>query len=148
MSFDWKQYLTLAEDLAQPDGKTNEEARIRCAVSRAYYAALGSARVYWATQGEFLSGHDQVINSFRDRSKVHNKAMRDLYKLKDYRSIADYITSLADPTGERILDRIDLTQYDGIEDYLKKQMEIILKQAQTTINIIDGLQSKVDANKR
>lgn len=45
--FDWKEYLTLAEDLGAGRAPTaSEEARARAAVSRAYYAVFCRARDY------------------------------------------------------------------------------------------------------
>ena len=40
MAFDWTEYLTLAQELVQRE----EEACLRSAISRAYYAAFGKAR--------------------------------------------------------------------------------------------------------
>lgn len=41
MAFDWAGYLTLAEELG---GRADDEAALRSAISRAYYAAFCSAR--------------------------------------------------------------------------------------------------------
>ena len=41
MSFDWSQYLNLAKELTdQPTTPANQEAKLRDAISRAYYAAF------------------------------------------------------------------------------------------------------------
>ena len=45
MNFDWSEYLNLAQELAgRPTSLSNEEARLRSAISRAYYAAFCKAR--------------------------------------------------------------------------------------------------------
>ncbi len=47
MTFDWSQYLNLAKEfLCQPTPPANQEAKMRSAISRAYYAAFISARNY------------------------------------------------------------------------------------------------------
>ena len=47
MSFDWREYLVLAEALLQArTSLAQEEACCRAAVSRAYYAVYGAARLY------------------------------------------------------------------------------------------------------
>jgi len=45
--FDWTQYLILAKDLST---RSEEEAALRSAISRAYYAAFNQARAYCATK--------------------------------------------------------------------------------------------------
>ena len=47
MSFDWSQYLNLAKELAgQATIPAEQEARLRDAISRSYYAAFILARNY------------------------------------------------------------------------------------------------------
>lgn len=47
MSFNWAQYLNVAGELAAiPFGPSNAEAKRRSAISRAYYAAFGTARTH------------------------------------------------------------------------------------------------------
>jgi len=47
MTFDWSEYLKLAQELAgQTVSPANEEAKLRSSVSRAYYAAFCKARNY------------------------------------------------------------------------------------------------------
>jgi len=47
VSFDWSQFLLVAEDLSsQSRGRASHEARLRSALSRAYYAAFCQARNY------------------------------------------------------------------------------------------------------
>lgn len=77
--FDWAQYLTLAEDLREGRGSTvNEEARLRSAVSRAYYTAFCLARDLLIDEGEISSArrdeprlHHEVATRFKSRSPMH-----------------------------------------------------------------------------
>ena len=47
MSFDWSEYLNLAKELAnQAIAPANQEAKLRTAISRSYYAAFINARNY------------------------------------------------------------------------------------------------------
>ncbi len=46
--FAWSDFLPLAQELAT---RADEEAAARTAISRAYYAALGSARDHFLDQG-------------------------------------------------------------------------------------------------
>jgi uncharacterized protein (UPF0332 family) len=47
MTFDWREYLTLAENLCTNSHTfPNQEACFRVAISRAYYAAFCTARNY------------------------------------------------------------------------------------------------------
>jgi uncharacterized protein (UPF0332 family) len=97
--FDWIGYLHLAKsivDTGQP-AAVSEEARLRCAVSRAYYAAFGRAAVYF-TQihgPEAISRgaevHSCVAMWFKKehglRYKQIGKALDDL---REWRNNADY----------------------------------------------------------
>jgi uncharacterized protein (UPF0332 family) len=51
MPFDWSEYLTLAEELAQ---RRQDAASLRSAISRAYYAAFCSARDVLRREGVVL----------------------------------------------------------------------------------------------
>jgi hypothetical protein len=48
MPFDWKEYLSLAKELA----KCNDEAALRFAISPAYYAAFCIVRNHLRQRGE------------------------------------------------------------------------------------------------
>lgn len=55
MSFDWTQYLFLAQELTKGSASSsNHEAMLRSAISRAYYAAFCSAR-------NFLRDHKKKV---------------------------------------------------------------------------------------
>jgi len=97
MSFDWSDLLALAEALVRdPNSPGPEEASLRSAISRAYYAAFCSARNFArAKDGLVVSkgprAHGQVIGHFkatRDRSR--RKIGTDLDRLRVNRNKADY----------------------------------------------------------
>lgn len=58
MSFDWNEYFYLAQEVAglAPGNTAGQEARQRCAISRAYYAAFIRARNHL----RFVDGDPQV----------------------------------------------------------------------------------------
>ncbi len=95
--FDWADYLALAREMVntgEPSGAP-AESRLRCAVSRAYYAALGRAAAYLTYEvGEVLppeTFHETVIRSFTDSEQPGWEAVgAKLDRLRDYRKGADY----------------------------------------------------------
>lgn len=97
MSFDWFDFLALADALSRnPTSPGPEEASLRSAISRAYYAAYCSVRNFADARGEILlrgkaSDHWLVINHFRrspdaSRQKIGNQ----LDRLRRRRNKADY----------------------------------------------------------
>ena len=97
MSFNWADFLTLAGALVRdPNSPGPEEASVRSAISRAYYAAFRVARNFGRDRGEFtptetgrdhwLVKHHFMLSSDRTRQKVG----LDLDRLYDYRTSADY----------------------------------------------------------
>jgi len=97
MSFDWQKYLVLADSLYQNCGvSSNEEACLRAAVSRGYYAAFCTARNL-ARDNDNL----HLYNTGRDHGiiKQHYSSDPDLKRkkigillgrLRDKRNKADY----------------------------------------------------------
>jgi len=92
MSFDWIAYLTLARELAeQGERPPRDEAKLRCALSRAYYAAFCAARnylrdregynipkdmVHWYVSNEFLMSAEptrQQIGAYLNRMSLARK---------------------------------------------------------------------------
>ncbi|MFZ2420001.1 MAG: hypothetical protein WBD79_11930 [Anaerolineae bacterium] len=97
MSFDWADYLKLAEALTRdPSSPGPEEASLRTAISRAYYAAYRSASNLAASRGELVpaglaSDHGLVINHFRYAADpVRQKIGAGLSRLRGNRNKADY----------------------------------------------------------
>jgi len=102
MSFDWADFLTLADALVRdPNSPGPEEASLRSAISRAYYAAFHVARNLGRDRGEFTlteTGRDHwlVKHHFMSSSdRTRQKIGLDLDRLYDYRTSADYDDVLA-----------------------------------------------------
>jgi len=97
MTFDWSEYLKLAQELAGDDTTSaNEEAKLRSSISRAYYAAFCKARNYLRdveNQNIPRSGqaHTYVCGKFADSyDRTRAKIGTNLKRLKQYRKQADY----------------------------------------------------------
>lgn len=102
MSFDWADYLKLAEALTQaPAVPGPEEAALRTAISRAYYAAHRSASNLVASRGELVptglaSDHGLVIDHFRNATDpARQKIGANLSRLRGNRNKADYEDALS-----------------------------------------------------
>ena len=103
MTFDWSQYLKLAQELAgQGVTAAAQEARLRSAISRAYYAAFCLARDHLRhkekhpvpTNGR---AHAYVRNQFRNSSdRARKKLGHNLGRLHKDRKRADYDDSVPD----------------------------------------------------
>jgi uncharacterized protein (UPF0332 family) len=79
-------FLELATELG-----TNDEARIRTAVGRAYYASFLTARNAFAIEEKKPDVHRMVLNVlYRNNPLIANK----LHYLRRQRNIADYDTGL------------------------------------------------------
>jgi uncharacterized protein (UPF0332 family) len=97
MSFDWADFLTLADALvSDPNSPGPEEASLRTAISRAYYAVFRVALNFVRDRGEFTptqTGQDHwlVRDHFRSSSqRIRRKIGLDLGRLYDNRRNADY----------------------------------------------------------
>ena len=96
MSFDWSEYLALALELAPlPIGLSISEAKLRSAVSRAYYATHCKARNQLRDKENVLlprtDVHKFVIEHFLNSSNRMRKDLgKDLNRLKVDRLRADY----------------------------------------------------------
>lgn len=132
MSFDWKQYLSLAETLAPIEtlkltNRTslptlNEEAKLRASISRAYYSAFCCARSYLesATPETYRESgsHTLVRNAYgRMKSKQARQIAADLLRLHEDRKRADYddsvtglasVAELALSTAHDIIKAVDM----------------------------------------
>lgn len=100
MTFDWNEYLTLAQFLQQlSTTDVNQEASHRSAFSRAYFAAFCHARNYARDRhGLKLTytgdDHSLVMRHFRFR-KAKGVAIK-LDMLRKWRNECDYADSLSD----------------------------------------------------
>jgi uncharacterized protein (UPF0332 family) len=98
MSFDWSEYLDLARELVlQSSGPSLSEARVRAAISRAYYAAFCQARNHLSSRQPQLDFptdaeiHRFVREQFQRRLEPMSKAVAaNLDRLRDWRNFADY----------------------------------------------------------
>ena len=103
MSFNWADYLRFAESLVStPSSPGPEEAALRAAISRAYYAAFCSARNLAESRGEMTrarrsTDHRLVIDHFQDAPEfVRQQIGADLSRLRRFRNNADYDDRLKD----------------------------------------------------
>src|SRR5579859_2831912 len=84
MSFNWSEYLSLAQELTSSSGTSPiQEAHLRAAISRAYYAAFCKARNHLIDkQGYIIPGgvnvHRLVVNEFKNSSDVTRKTVGNL----------------------------------------------------------------------
>ncbi|MFH0812211.1 MAG: hypothetical protein V2A69_05165 [Pseudomonadota bacterium] len=98
MSFDWSEYLNLANELGgKPGDPVNREARLRSAVSRAYYAAHCIVRNYLrdlkgdANIPKDGRAHSYVIDQFRfEKENSRKRIGLNLGRLLVDRNKADY----------------------------------------------------------
>jgi len=104
MRFDWSEYLNLAQELAatNSDSSANRDAKLRSAISRAYYSTFCLARNYLRDiekdsilfrKNRNINEHQYVAEAFIDhRSKNKNlvKIGENLSRLRELRNKADY----------------------------------------------------------
>ncbi len=95
MSFDWSEYVELAEKLIEQDkDKKIESAYYRSSVSRSYYGAYCLARDLLINKGFYISrtdAHKTVREAFQQDSRsVTKKVGEDLKRLWGERKNADY----------------------------------------------------------
>jgi uncharacterized protein (UPF0332 family) len=95
MSFEWSDYLDLAQELAsRSDVSSLKEALLRTATSRAYYSVFIQARNLLVSEGHVIPAvntHRYVINQFLSSSSEIRKLIgADLERLQIARKRADY----------------------------------------------------------
>jgi hypothetical protein len=97
MSFHWAEYLELARFLERQADGVSREAALRCAVSRAYYAAFCHARNYARDRLSFRPRGDGSDHG-RVREHLRNTRFRrvclKLNDLQQWRSRCDYDDSV------------------------------------------------------
>jgi uncharacterized protein (UPF0332 family) len=78
MSFDWLQYLNVARELAgTATTPANQEAKLRAAISRAYYAAFINARNHLRDKEGILIPKTSVAHKYvSDRFESSPDAVR------------------------------------------------------------------------
>jgi uncharacterized protein (UPF0332 family) len=102
MSFDWSEYLNLAQELSgHITGPSSQEARLRSAISRAYYAAFCKARNHLRDKERHSipdggQAHPYVREQFRrSPDKARKKLGENLNRLRIDRNKADYHDTVA-----------------------------------------------------
>ncbi|MEG4504299.1 HEPN domain-containing protein [Microcoleus sp. F6_B4] len=104
MKFDWSEYLNLAQELAatNSDSSANREAKLRSAISRAYYSTFCLARNYLRDiekdprlfrKNRDINEHQYVAEEFiYHPTKMKNmvKIGENLSRLRELRNKADY----------------------------------------------------------
>lgn len=91
MNFDPIRFLRIAELVA---GASDDEAGLRTAVGRAYYACLLEAREKLGVQTRSGRVHEEVIGLLRRRDR---RAGDQLDRLRELRGLADYHLTVANP---------------------------------------------------
>lgn len=94
MEFDWKEYFELAKHLRTlSTNESQNEAALRSAISRTYYAAYCHIRNYAVNQLSFKpSGYGKDHAELRrhiQKTKI-NWTIKSLFRLLQFRETADY----------------------------------------------------------
>lgn len=125
MTFDWAEYLKLAQELAgQAVNPANEEAKLRSSVSRAYYAAYCKARNYLRD----IEGYS-IPPTSKAHTYVRNKFKNSPDRLR--RSIGDGL--------DRLRIRRDQVDYDDSVTGLSSMVIMSLKSTQNIIRMLNIL---------
>jgi uncharacterized protein (UPF0332 family) len=98
MSFDRSGFFTLAEKLArEAKGSITEEAALRSAISRAYYAVFTQARheLKYSDKDRLIPksalAHEYVKNKFKSSQNIDKQEIGTILEdLRDERNKADY----------------------------------------------------------
>ena len=95
MSFNWSEYLTLAQVLTGKAAVSSPEAKFRSAISRAYYGAFCSTRNYLIQNGHRIpktsEAHKMVREILRNKKdQVSKQVENNLDRLRKDRTNADY----------------------------------------------------------
>lgn len=117
--FGWNDYLTVAQRLTAPPA---DEAHLRTAISRAYYAAYHAAAAFVRAEGTLPSGHSHVTvwdALAADLGTDGAEAGRRGHRLKLLRQAADY-----------------RNPFPGDID---KQVRFALGEARSLVDVLEGL---------
>lgn len=122
MSFNWVDYQELAKTIKDSaNGTCLDEAKLRCALSRAYYAAFCSARNFLMTQDSRITtdiSHRDLRSEYKKRGNKGNIVANKLLSMSDKRHCADY--------------------RDIYPEDLKKEAEFALEEAQKVIMMVSN----------
>jgi uncharacterized protein (UPF0332 family) len=95
MSFDWTKYLKIAEELSK---REDDEACLRTAISRAYYAVWCFSRdKKGIIPKKFSSSQHQIVieEYWISHNSIERQIGKLLAQLKKSREIADYETDIS-----------------------------------------------------
>jgi hypothetical protein len=88
MSFDWGEYINLADTLIS---NNPAEAELRSAVSRAYYGTFNQCRIYKGYNTKTFDIHQKVISEFKTSDSTEEMTIGNhLDSLRIVRNDADY----------------------------------------------------------
>jgi uncharacterized protein (UPF0332 family) len=95
MTFDWGNYLALAETLVSSDLPVDRDACLRTAMSRAYYAAFATARQqsrerHGGVIRQSAAEHGEVATFYAKRGDAGGAITAHLTRLRFLRNRADY----------------------------------------------------------
>ena len=106
MRFDWSEYLDVARELASvASSSVNREAKLRSAISRAYYAAFINARNHLRDREGLLipktsDAHRYVKDQFQHSCDLVRQSLGGkLLRLRDFRRQADYVDTFPGLVG-------------------------------------------------
>lgn len=105
MSFDWSEYLSVAKELATQTTTAHKEAKLRSAISRAYYAAFITARNNLRDRSGLLipktsDAHSYVSQQFElSVDPVRRTIGEKLVRLRRFRRQADYVDTFPGLSG-------------------------------------------------
>ena len=109
MSFDWLEYLQVAQELAEQAKKSSsaaeKEAKVRAAISRAYYAAFGMARNHLRDK-EKIPEPRPLVNKMNERVNIHR------YVREKFQYSNDSVRQEIGHTLERMCDNRNVADYD------------------------------------
>jgi len=122
MSFDWSHYLIIAKKIFdETDENICKDANLRCAISRAYYAAFHLAR---------LKLHEKW-NIVVSRDSTAHKEVKEYYQQKNMKMIAVNLERMR-------IDRNKADYYDMVKD-LQAVTQETLKRANKVITALSKL---------
>jgi uncharacterized protein (UPF0332 family) len=120
MSFDWRDFLEIADVLAKFELTGRREGLLRSAVSRAYYAAFGTARAQAASlraaTRQSAAEHGELVAFYSKRfGGAGEQVAFSLSRLRTFRNAADYDPTLEDAEA---LCELTLREAHGLIDLL------------------------------
>lgn len=141
MSFDWSQYLDVAQELAEQAKKAPfplQEARYRASISRAYYAVFGKARNHLRHYDK-LQEPNPLIGSKGERINIHQ------YVRENFTSSSDEERREVGLTLDRMIQNRNIADYDLNHIMLKNlsfTVQVSLKWTKEALATLNRLQKK------